>query len=88
MDETRRDELISQFRSRGSTAFLSAYWNSAGAQNGPAESALLGLFLIEKAAYEVDYEAANRPTWMGVPIAGLTRLAARIVENETGGRNG
>jgi maltose alpha-D-glucosyltransferase / alpha-amylase len=88
MDETRRDELISQFRSRGSTAFLSAYWNSAGTQNGPAESALLGLFLIEKAAYEVDYEAANRPTWMGVPIAGLTRLAMRIAENETGGRNG
>jgi maltose alpha-D-glucosyltransferase / alpha-amylase len=87
MDETRRDELISQFRSRGSTAFLSAYWNSAGAQNGPAESALLGLFLIEKAAYEVDYEAANRPTWMGVPIAGLTRLAMRIAE-KTGGRNG
>jgi len=87
MDETRRDELISQFRARGSTAFLSAYWNSAGAQNGPAESALLGLFLIEKAAYEVDYEAANRPTWMGVPIAGLTRLAMRIAE-KTGGRNG
>jgi maltose alpha-D-glucosyltransferase / alpha-amylase len=88
MDETQRDELISQFRSRGSTAFLSAYWKSAGAQNGPAERALLGLFLIEKAAYEVDYEAANRPTWMGVPIAGLARLAARIAEKETGGRNG
>src|SRR4029077_5209267 len=87
MDETRRDELISQFRSRGSTAFLSAYWNSSGAQNGPAERALLALFLIEKAAYEVDYEAANRPTWMGVPIAGLTRLAMRIAE-KTGGRNG
>ena len=88
MDETQRDELISQFRSRGSTAFLSAYWKSAGAQNGPAERALLGLFLIEKAAYEVDYEAANRPTWMGVPIAGLARLAAQIAEKETGGRNG
>jgi maltose alpha-D-glucosyltransferase/alpha-amylase len=88
MDETQRDELISQFRSRGSTAFLSAYWKSAGAQNGPAERALLGLFLIEKAAYEVDYEAANRPTWMGVPIAGLAWLAARIAGKETGGRNG
>ena len=88
MDETQRDELISQFRSRGTAAFLSAYWEAAGSQNGPAERALLGLFLIEKAAYEVDYEAANRPTWIGVPIAGLTRLAARIAEKETGGRNG
>ena len=32
IDETQRDELISQFRSRGSTAFLSAYWNSAALQ--------------------------------------------------------
>ena len=56
----------------------SAYWERPARENGPAERALLGLFLIEKAAYEVDYEAANRPTWMGVPIAGLARLAARI----------
>ena len=77
MDEAQRDELSSQFGSRGTAAFLSAYGEAAGSQNGPAEHALLGLFLIEKAAYEVAYEAANRPTWIGVPIAGLTRLAAR-----------
>jgi maltose alpha-D-glucosyltransferase / alpha-amylase len=88
MDETQRDELISQFRSRGTAAFLSAYWEAAGSRNGPAELALLGLFLIEKAAYEVAYEAANRPTWIGVPIAGLTRLVARIAEKETRGRDG
>jgi maltose alpha-D-glucosyltransferase/alpha-amylase len=88
MDETQRDELISQFRSRGTAAFLSAYWEAAGSPHGPAEGALLDLFLIEKTAYEVAYEAANRPTWIGVPIAGLTRLAARIAEKETGNRNG
>jgi maltose alpha-D-glucosyltransferase / alpha-amylase len=88
MDETQRDELISQFRSRGTAAFLSAYWETAGSRNGPAERALLGLFLFEKAAYEVSYEAANRPTWIGVPVGGLTRLAARTAERETGGRNG
>ena len=88
IDQTQRRELISQFRSRGAAAFLSAYWEAAGSPNGPAERALLGLFLIEKAAYEVTYEAANRPTWIGVPIAGLTRLAARIADKETGNRNG
>ena len=40
--------------------------------------ALLDLFLIEKAAYEIAYEAANRPAWIGVPLAGLARLVARI----------
>jgi maltose alpha-D-glucosyltransferase/alpha-amylase len=29
--------------------------------------------LIEKAAYEVVYEAANRPTWIDVPLHGLAR---------------
>ena len=43
---------------------------------------MLDLFLIEKAAYEIAYEIANRPTWIGVPIAGLARLAARILDKE------
>jgi maltose alpha-D-glucosyltransferase/alpha-amylase len=40
---------------------------------------LLELFLVEKAAYEIAYEAANRPTWIGVPLAGLARLVSRMV---------
>ena len=35
-------------------------------------------FLIEKAAYELAYEAANRPAWLPIPLNGLARLAARI----------
>ena len=38
---------------------------------------LLDLFLIEKAAYEIRYEAANRPTWLGLPVRGLAALASR-----------
>jgi maltose alpha-D-glucosyltransferase/alpha-amylase len=45
-----------------------------------AGRALLDLFLIEKAAYEIAYEAANRPSWIGVPLAGLARLAGRILQ--------
>ena len=33
---------------------------------------LLTLFLIEKAAYEIAYEAANRPAWIDVPLHGLS----------------
>ena len=39
---------------------------------------LLDFFLIEKAAYELAYEAANRPAWLPIPLDGLAELAARI----------
>ncbi len=43
------------------------------------ETTLLDLFLLEKAAYEIRYEAANRPGWIGIPLAGILRVAARLV---------
>ena len=43
------------------------------------EPALLDFFMLEKAAYEICYEAANRPAWIGIPLHGLARIAARIV---------
>jgi maltose alpha-D-glucosyltransferase/alpha-amylase len=47
-----------------------------------AEQDLLDLFLIEKAAYEIRYEAANRPTWLAIPLRGLSRIAARVLVPE------
>ena len=88
LDEEQRDQLISQFRSRASATFIAAYSEAAGARAGPGERALLTLFLIEKAAYEISYEAANRPSWIGVPLAGLTRLAASIADKEHGATDG
>jgi trehalose synthase-fused probable maltokinase len=35
---------------------------------------VLRAFLIEKAAYEVAYEANNRPTWLDIPIEGLRKF--------------
>ena len=80
VDAAQRDQLIALFRARAATAFLRAYWEATDARSGPAARALLDLFLIEKAAYEIAYEAANRPTWIGVPVAGLARLAMRILD--------
>jgi maltose alpha-D-glucosyltransferase/alpha-amylase len=88
IDDAQRDQLIAEFRTRASSAFLRDYWAARGASGNSAERALLDLFLIEKAAYEIVYEAANRPTWIGVPLAGLSALATRIVGKEPGGRNG
>ena len=88
MDAAQRDQLIALFRAGAATAFLRAYWEATDARSGPAARALLDLFVIEKAAYEIAYEAPNRPTWIGVPVAGLARLATRILAKETAGRNG
>jgi maltose alpha-D-glucosyltransferase / alpha-amylase len=78
VDTAQRDQLMLQFRTRASEAFLRAYWETSGTQPDAATGSLLGLFLIEKAAYEIAYEADNRPAWIGVPVAGLLRLLERI----------
>ncbi len=41
-----------------------------------SEVALLKAFELEKACYEVRYEANNRPDWIDLPVAAVERLAA------------
>lgn len=36
--------------------------------------ALLDMFVIQKAAYEVAYELSNRPDWVAIPLRGLISL--------------
>jgi maltose alpha-D-glucosyltransferase/alpha-amylase len=38
------------------------------------ERALLDAFLLEKALYEIRYEANNRPAWLGIPVRGVLGL--------------
>jgi maltose alpha-D-glucosyltransferase/alpha-amylase len=80
VDDAQRDLLMFQFRTRASDAFLDAYWEVSGCRNTASTNSLLNLFLIEKAAYEIAYEASNRPAWIGVPVAGLLRLIGRTSE--------
>jgi trehalose synthase-fused probable maltokinase len=43
----------------------------------PGESAmrkLLSVFELEKAVYELEYELNNRPDWVRIPVAGITRI--------------
>ncbi|KRE61313.1 phosphotransferase [Nostocoides sp. Soil756] len=54
-------------------AFLDGYAAAAGADPrdlGP----LLAAFELDKAMYEVVYEARNRPAWVGIPWAAVRRL--------------
>ena len=43
----------------------------------PQVSALLTLFELEKALYELRYELHSRPDWVAIPLAGLLQLLAR-----------
>ncbi len=42
---------------------------------GPDRRGLLDAFELEKACYEVRYEANNRPGWLWLPLAAVERLA-------------
>ncbi len=43
---------------------------------GPSEAALIEAFELEKACYEVRYEANNRPAWLWLPLEALERSVA------------
>jgi len=77
LTEAMRDAYLDGFVATATEAFLSGYGSMAGEAAYP-DAALLDLFLLEKAAYEVCYEAANRPHWIGVPLRGLAQMAGRM----------
>ncbi len=70
LNESRK-ALIDAYRR--ATASLAHTWK---APNG--EEAALALFSLEKAAYEIIYEAANRPAWLPVPLQGLSDLLVHL----------
>jgi maltose alpha-D-glucosyltransferase / alpha-amylase len=83
----RRDEMVARFGVTAPQAFSRAYAEARGAEHGGNER-LLDLFLIEKAAYELLYDAANRPSWLSIPLGGLTALARRILAVVPGDHHG
>jgi maltose alpha-D-glucosyltransferase/alpha-amylase len=80
----RRRSMLDLWRQAASAAFLDAYRAVAEAQPRPwlrpsEEQDIIDIFLIEKVAYEISYEIANRPAWLHVPLRGLERLARRLL---------
>jgi maltose alpha-D-glucosyltransferase/alpha-amylase len=59
-----------------SSSFLGGYLETAdGASILPADPAqvrlLLDALVLEKAAYELEYEINNRPDWVEIPLRGI-----------------
>ncbi|HYC64818.1 MAG TPA: hypothetical protein VEC14_08820, partial [Reyranellaceae bacterium] len=79
LSEEKRTRFISQLRDGAEKAFLDAYGAGVAELAGLDNSDLLALFVIDKAAYEIVYEANNRPAWLSIPLQGLCRLVTRLV---------
>jgi maltose alpha-D-glucosyltransferase / alpha-amylase len=75
-----RETFVTRLRISAQKAFLDAYFPSSGQERSDT---LLEFFLLEKAAYELGYEAANRPAWLPIPLNGLARLADRILRTSS-----
>lgn len=64
-----------EWSDRARIAFLEGYAKESG--RDPREDAvLLDALELDKALYEVVYEARNRPTWLSIPITAIERLSA------------
>ena len=83
-DGRGRPAILDRFAEDAGNAFLAAYRAGHAASEHSwvgeeSETALLDLFLMEKAAYEICYEAANRPAWLGIPLRRLARITDRTI---------
>ncbi len=59
--------------------FLRSYMETAGespalAVDEDTAGVLLGLYLLDKAVYELGYELNNRPGWVDIPLTGIRWL--------------
>jgi maltokinase len=73
-------EAVADWEQRARTRFLEGYLGAEGIDavlpGEPARDLLLQAFELDKAVYEVGYETAYRPNWVGIPLGAIRRLLA------------
>jgi trehalose synthase-fused probable maltokinase len=74
----RSGTVPDDWEQRAREAFLAGYTNRVDPSLLPpgqaATDQLLAIFELEKAVYELRYELNNRPDWVRIPVAGISRL--------------
>ncbi|MCL6702721.1 maltose alpha-D-glucosyltransferase [Pseudomonas sp. T1.Ur] len=81
--DAARKRVADRYLMEARQAFVQAYRLAAASlahewKDAEGEDAALALFGLEKAAYEVAYEAENRPAWLPVPLHGLYGLLSGL----------
>ncbi|HET6632203.1 MAG TPA: maltose alpha-D-glucosyltransferase [Rhodanobacteraceae bacterium] len=82
---TRRSQALSRVCRDMRRCFLRQYrrgLHRGGWASGEIDDdhGLLDVFLLAKASYEVQYEAAYRPDWLRVPLRGLGEIVRRLLQ--------
>ncbi|WJR69406.1 maltose alpha-D-glucosyltransferase [Neorhizobium sp. CSC1952] len=85
VDDAGHNALVGRFMEMAEPAFLQAYFDATENSDelrisNEARDRILDFFLLEKAAYEIVYEARSRPHWLPLPLAGLSAIASRLLE--------
>jgi maltose alpha-D-glucosyltransferase/alpha-amylase len=88
LGEARASALLHEFRATAEERFLAGYEKGRGEALNEKERQLLAAFTLEKAAYEIAYEAANRPDWIELPLSGFETLIERMVPSANEGLDG
>ena len=78
-----RRRITENYRQSARSTFIEAYRQAAAQlphawRDEGGMDAALALFSFEKTAYEILYEAENRPTWLPVPLQGLWDMAQQL----------
>jgi trehalose synthase-fused probable maltokinase len=85
-----REPWARAWEAAAARAFVTGYRaRTRGAPFVPGSDAAFGagvaVFELEKAAYEIVYEANHRPDWVGIATRGLLRAASRLSPSATAG---
>ena len=71
--------VVRDWKRQVRSAFLAGYRSGVGdsasyPRDPKVAQQLIDFFELEKALYEIRYEASTRPAWLTIPIVGISRL--------------